>query len=153
VGNADHRRRYVDIEAADRARIAIGVVDDDDLAPAGIPADSPQQLTVCPDHGDHLAAIGTDHDSTCFTADRLAADVAGAIAEAIEIVAADIFLPARVADDDAVRLGVDGAAALDDLLPLVAEVGDGRTDHGAGHHACTDSKGCQVTPRRWWRWR
>src|SRR5206468_10014985 len=35
IGNVYDRRRRVDIEAADRLRIAIAVVDDDELAPAG----------------------------------------------------------------------------------------------------------------------
>ena len=119
VGNVHDRRRRVDIEAADRPRIAVAVVDDDDLAPAGVPADSPQQPTVRTDHGDDLAAIGTDHDRAGLAADGVGADVAGAIAEAIEVVAADVGLPARIADDDAIRFGVDGAAAFDGLASLV----------------------------------
>src|SRR6185312_15294142 len=107
IGNVHDRRRHVDIEAADRPRIAVAVVDDDDLAPAGVPADSSQQHTVSTDYGDHLAAVGTDHDGAGFAADSVGADVASAIAEAIEVVAADVGLPAWIADDDAVRLGVD----------------------------------------------
>jgi hypothetical protein len=98
-------------------------------------------------------AIGTDHDGAGFAADRLGADVAGAVAEAIEIVAADVRLPARVADDDAVRLVVDGAAAFDDLPPLVVHVGDGRADHGASHDACADGQRRHVLTPRLWRWR
>jgi len=39
IGDADHRRRQVDIEAADRGRVAVAVVDDDDLATAIVAAD------------------------------------------------------------------------------------------------------------------
>src|SRR5205085_2815478 len=112
----------------DRARIAIAVVDDDDLAAADVAADAAEQPPVGADHGNDLRAVGTDHDGAGFAADRLAADVAGAIAEAIEIVAADVLLPARVGDDDAIRLVVDGAATFDDLTSLAVHVGDGCAD-------------------------
>src|SRR5229473_2169669 len=81
--NADDRRRQVDIEAADRARIAIAVVDDDDLAALAVPPDPAQQLTVAADHGDDLRAVGTNHDGTGLCADHLGLDVARTIAEAI----------------------------------------------------------------------
>src|SRR6266403_1549608 len=106
VGHADHWRRQVDIEAADRLRVAIGVVDDDDLAAPFVAADAAQQPAITGDHGNDLRAVRPDHDGTGFAADGLGLDVTRTIAEAIEIVAADILLPARVADDNAVRLVV-----------------------------------------------
>src|SRR5207244_2730935 len=98
-------RRQVDIEAADRARIAVAVVDDDDLAAALVAADAAQQSPISADHGDDPAAIRPDHDGAGFAADGLGLDVTRTIAEAIEIVTANVLLPARVADDDPVRLG------------------------------------------------
>ncbi|MGY3370532.1 hypothetical protein ACVWZL_007657 [Bradyrhizobium sp. GM2.4] len=153
VGHVDDGRRRVDIETADRLRIAVAVVDDDELAPGRVPADSPQQPTVLTYNGNDLAAVGTDHHGAGIGADSFGADVAGAIAEAIEIVAADVGLPTRIADDDAVRLGVDGAAAFDRLAALVAVVGDGGADHGTGDDTCTDRERRQVTLRRTRRWR
>src|SRR6185369_10277401 len=108
-------RREVDVEAADRAGIPIAVVDDDDLAAGAVTPDPAQQPPVGADHGDHLAAVGTDHHRAGIATDRLGADVAGPVSEAIQVVATDICLPAGVADDDAVRLVVDRTATFDRL--------------------------------------
>ena len=89
VGNADHRRRQVDIEAADRARIAVAVVDDDDLAAPLVAADPAQQLAVAADHGDDLRAVGPDHHGAGFAADLLCLDVTRAVTEAILLVVPD----------------------------------------------------------------
>src|SRR6201999_3944108 len=99
VGNADHRRRQVDIEAADRTRIAIADVDDDDLAALLIPPDPAHQLAVGTDDVDDLAAAGTEHDGAVLAADPLGLDVARAKTEAIELVVADERLPFGIADD------------------------------------------------------
>src|SRR6202043_1142426 len=99
--NTDNRRRQVDIEAADRAGIAIAVVDDDDLAALPVPPDPAQQLAVAADHGDDLRAIGTDHDGTGFTADHLGLDVTRAEAEAILFVVANERLAGGVDHDHA----------------------------------------------------
>src|SRR5437016_10885252 len=102
--NADDRRRQVDIEAADRARIPIAVVDDDDLAALAVPPDPAQQLAVTADHGDDLRAVGTDHDGAGFTADLLRLDVTRTVTEAILFVVANERLAARIDHDDAAGL-------------------------------------------------
>src|SRR6202012_1853141 len=122
VGNADHRRRQVDIEAADRTRIAIAVVDDDDLAALPIAPDPAQQLTVGADDGDDLAAVGTEHDGAGLAADLLGLDVARAKTETIELVVADERFAVGIADDDPAGFGDDGAAAYLAFVPLVAEI-------------------------------
>src|SRR5438270_12495112 len=81
--NADHRRRQVDIEATHRARIAIAIVDDDDLAALAVPPDPAQQLAVAADNGDDLRAVWTDHDRAGFATHLLGLDVARSEAEAL----------------------------------------------------------------------
>src|SRR6266403_4331839 len=122
VGNADHRRRQVDVKAADRARIAIAVVDDDDFAAAVVAANPPQQLAVATGHRDDLAAIGANHDGAGFAADLLGPDVARAEAESILFVVANEGLAAGIDDDDPTWFGEDLAAALIAFPPRAAEV-------------------------------
>src|SRR5882672_6784256 len=110
VRNPEHRRRQIDVEAANSARAAIAVVDNDDLAAPFIPANSAQQLTVAIVLGNDLRTIGTDHDGARVVADLLGPDVARAIAESIHLVVTDERLAARIADDDPPRLGNDRAA-------------------------------------------
>src|SRR4029079_16301786 len=86
VGDANDRRRQVDIEAADRARIAVAVVDDDDLAAPRVAPDPQPQLGVAANHGDDLRAVGPDHDSAAFAALDPGLDVTRAVAEALEFV-------------------------------------------------------------------
>src|SRR5262249_53779993 len=115
-------RRQVDVEAANRAWIAIAVVDDDDFAAAGIAADTPQQLPVGPDHRDDFAAIGADHDRARLAADDFAADVARTEAEAIHLVMTDEDLATRITDDQTAGLHDDGASAFLHFAALGAEV-------------------------------
>src|ERR1700704_4815691 len=110
VRNPEHRRRQIDVEAANPARAAIAVVDNDDLAAPLIPANSAQQLTVAIVLGNDLRAIGTDRDGARVVADLLGPDVARAIAESIHLVVTDERLATRIADDDPARLGNDRAA-------------------------------------------
>src|SRR4029078_7691421 len=110
----------------------------DHSARSCVPPCAAHQPAVTADHGDDLRAVRPDYDGAGFAADGLGLDVTRTIAEAIEIVAADVLLPARVADDDAVRLVVDRAAALDDLAPLAVHVGDGRAGHGDSDDARND---------------
>src|SRR6266849_2115664 len=122
VGNADDRRRQVDIKSADRAGIAIAVVDDDDLTASLVTANPAQQLAVAADHGDDLAAVGTDHDGPGFAADLLGLDVARAETEAILFVVANERLARGIDHDDPAGFGEDLAAALIALLPRAAEI-------------------------------
>src|SRR6185437_11483396 len=122
VGDADDRRRQIDIEAADRAGIAIGIVDDDDLAAVAIPADPAHQLTIGTHYRDDLATVRAHHDGAIVAADALGPDIARAIAEAIELVVPNKFLTAGIADDDPSGFRDHGAAAFLDLVALTAEV-------------------------------
>src|SRR5258705_8086220 len=119
--NQEDRRRQIDIETADRARIAVAVVDDDDLAAALVATDSAQQLAVAAGDRDDLRAVGTDHDGAVFATDGLGLDVARTITEAVDFVVADEGLPARSADDNPAPLGDDRAAPLLDFPALAAE--------------------------------
>src|SRR5262249_29892269 len=116
--------RQGDEEAADRARITIGIVDDDDLAAGGIAPDAPEQLAVGTDHRDYLRAIGPEHDSACLAAHDLGPDIARAVAEAVELVVTHELLAARIADDEPAGLHDDGAAAFLHLAALGTEVVD-----------------------------
>src|SRR6185312_7808061 len=116
------RRRQVDEEAADRARIAIAVVDDDDLAASAVTSDPPQQVPVRPHHGDDLRSVGTDHDGAVLAVNDFGADIAGTVAEPIQLVVANELLAAGITNDDAAGFRNDGAAALLDLAALAAEV-------------------------------
>src|SRR5947209_19708216 len=89
VRDADQRRRQVDIETADRAWIAVGIIDDDDLAALLIPTNPAQQLAVAANDVNDLRAVGANHDGTGFAADLLGLDIARAEAESILFVVAD----------------------------------------------------------------
>ena len=112
----------VDIEAADHARIAVAVVDDDDLAAALVAADTAQQLAVAADHGDHLRCRRAGSRRCGCHPDDRGLDVARTIAEAVHLAVTDILLSAGIANDDPAGLGDDGAAALLALAALAAEV-------------------------------
>src|SRR3954453_20030771 len=122
VGNADHGRRQVDIEAAEAARIAIGVVDNDDLAPVAIPPDPAHQLAIAADDVDDLAAVGTDHDGARIRADLLGLNIARAVPESIQFIMTHELLPAWIADDDPAGFCDDGAAAFLRFAACAAEV-------------------------------
>src|SRR5450631_1412829 len=132
IGNADHRRRQIDIEAADSVGIAIAVVDDDDLAAALVPANPAQQLAVAADHRDDLAAVGTNHDGAGLAADLLGADIARTVTESLILVVANERLAAGIDNDHTAGLGEDLAAALIAFLPRSAEV----------FHASRPRRGC-----------
>ena len=53
--------------------------------PRSIAAYPAQQLAVAADHGDDLAAVGTNHDGAGFAADLLGLDVARAEAESVHL--------------------------------------------------------------------
>src|SRR5438477_8374785 len=150
VGNADDRRRQVDIEAADRARIAIAIVDDDDLAAFAVASEPPQQLAVAADNGDDLRAVGTNHDRAGFAAHLLGLDVARAKAEAILFVVANERLAGGVDHDHPAGFGEDPAAALVAFLPLAAEIFHATRPlwRGALRSGCQGLGG----RRRWWKW-
>src|SRR2546430_8332397 len=61
--------------------------------------------------------------------------------------------PARFGELTGVRVVVEWTAPFDDLPPLVVQVGDGRADYGAGHHARAEGQWRQVLSPRRWRWR
>jgi hypothetical protein len=85
--------------------IAIGVVDDDDLAASAVPANPAQQLAVAAVDGDDLAAVGANHDGAGFVADPLGPDIARAVAEAVHLVMPNERLAAGIDHDDAAGLG------------------------------------------------
>src|SRR5258706_291904 len=120
VRNADYRRRQVDVETADRARIAIAIVDDDDLAASLVAANPAQQLAVAANDGDDLRAVGANHDGAGLAADLLGPNVARAVTKAFHFVVTNERLAAGIAHDDPPGLGDDCASAFLRLPPRAA---------------------------------
>src|SRR5581483_10290767 len=76
-------------DADDRTRIAVAVVDDDELLAAHVAPDAPEQRAVGRHHGDDLRTVGAYHDGAHVVAHALGLDVARAEAETLHLVVAD----------------------------------------------------------------
>src|SRR5690606_1735938 len=101
----------------------LAVVDQNNLAAAGIAPDPPDQVAVAIGDADDLHAVRPDDDRDGFTVAMLDADVAGADGETVRLVVADDAAAAFV-HDDAVAFVDDDAIAFAPLVPFAAHVGE-----------------------------
>ena len=100
------------------------------LPGALVASPSAQQPAVGRGDCHDLAAVRADHHGAGLAAVLPHhADVAGAVAEALELVMTHELLPARIAHDDAAGLIDQGATTFLDLAALTAEVLEALRSH------------------------
>ena len=89
--------------------------------PRVIAADAANEPAVAIGDRNDLRAVGTDDDGAGLGALLAHLHVARAVTEAVDLVVTHVRLPARIANDHAIRLAKDGAPAFLRLATLGAE--------------------------------